>query len=637
MRIGLRHLLCGIGLAASVGLAPAISPAQTPPRADQRAQAYTFAFRDADAAQVVEEVIGRGLGLSYTLDPAVTAKITFRVDLETTLATYNIVLVRNGESLLVTTRANARSGLRKGAGAGAAGYRTETVPVINAQPSEIAAALHTMGAGDVVAFTDDKAGILMLGGTPDEIAAARETIATLDQRLAPKSRWIDLKNVSADVVARELTDLVVAMKLTDVHVAAIPRLRGLMIFASNDENLNQAADFVTRLDTTSAEGDGTLWSYRPRNVGADSLSATLNEVLGNGVSPAPLAPTTSTSSDRPSPTGSSAPSVTSTSGRSTSSSPSASPSTAGGAVNAKSAAGGGDIRIAVDQESNTLVISSPPDRRPEIQRLLTQLDVRPKQVLIEARVLEVTLGDEFRFGVDWSVLSSDGSTLIKSTSDAAGAIRPTYPGIAVTFVGGNVNAAIDALGSRTHVTVISSPKVIVLDNRSARLQIGDQVPVAKQTSQSALTADAPTLVSIEYRDTGVLLDVTPRVTGENDVTLLVSQQVSAVAKTTTSGIDSPTIEQRQFDSSLLLNSGGTVALGGLISTTHSSGRSGVPGFSELPLIGGLFRTDTQSNQRTELIVLLSATILPDPAASTAATQDLVGKMKGLEGSVRAPE
>uniref|UniRef100_UPI0026F2861F type II secretion system protein GspD n=1 Tax=Phenylobacterium aquaticum TaxID=1763816 RepID=UPI0026F2861F len=197
-------------------------------------------------------------------------------------------------------------------------------------------------------------------------------------------------------------------------------------------------------------------------------------------------------------------------------------------------------------------------------------------------------------------------------------------------INNDIQAAVKALGSKTAVEVVSAPKIIALDNRTARLQIGDQVPVVVQSSQSTSSSNAALVSTVDYRSTGVILSVTPRVTGDNQVILEVSQEVSSVAKTSTSGIDSPTIQQRRFESALLLRNGGVVALGGLISSTRTTSRTGVPGLKDTPFIGALFRSDGQSQSRNELIVLLSAKILDDAAASDRALNDLAADMHELQ-------
>jgi general secretion pathway protein D len=287
------------------------------------------------------------------------------------------------------------------------------------------------------------------------------------------------------------------------------------------------------------------------------------------------------------------------------------------------------VRIGVDKDTNTLIIFASPGRWLQIQRILAEIDRTPAQILIEASILEVTLSKDFEFGVDWSLLSGD--TKVTSINNSDGTIGPSSPGFSVTFLNNNINAAVHALGSRTAVEVVSAPKIIALDGRTAHLQVGDQVPIITQSSQSTSAGGAPVVSSVDYRSTGVILSVTPRVSGDDQIVLEVSQEVSQVAPTSSSGIDSPTIQQRRFESALVLHEGGVVALGGLISTTKSTGDTGIPYLKDVPVIGNLFKSQSNPQDRSELIVLLSAHIIRDRAAGDKAMADLLGDMHDLQG------
>jgi general secretion pathway protein D len=290
--------------------------------------------------------------------------------------------------------------------------------------------------------------------------------------------------------------------------------------------------------------------------------------------------------------------------------------------------GDDEVRVGVDKESNTLLIVASPARWIQIQRILNEVDRPPRQVLIEASILEVTLGKQFQFGVDWSVVAND--VAVGSINNGAGTIGPHFPGLSVTYLTKDVKAAISALGSKTDVEVVSAPKIIALDNHTARLQVGDQVPVVTQSAQSTSAAGAPLVSSVDYRSTGVILTVTPRISGDDQLVLDVNQEVSSVSKTSTSSIDSPTIQQRRFESALMLHSGGVVALGGLISATRSVSNSGVPFLKDIPAVGALFRTSGNTNDRSELIVLLTAKIITDQAAGDRAMGDLLADMHELQ-------
>jgi general secretion pathway protein D len=209
-------------------------------------------------------------------------------------------------------------------------------------------------------------------------------------------------------------------------------------------------------------------------------------------------------------------------------------------------------------------------------------------------------------------------------------VGPSYPGFSATFLTGDLQVAVNAVASRSDIEVVSNPKIFVLDNHTGHLQVGDQVPVVTQTGQSTSAPGSPIVNTVEYRSTGVILNVTPRITGDGRVVLEVTQEVSSVASTTTSGIDSPTIQQRKMDSTLVLDDGGVVALGGLISTNRSRTNAGVPFFKDIPVVGTLFKTDSRTRQRTELVVLISVRILKNRGDADRSTKDLLADMREIE-------
>jgi general secretion pathway protein D len=239
------------------------------------------------------------------------------------------------------------------------------------------------------------------------------------------------------------------------------------------------------------------------------------------------------------------------------------------------------VRIGVDRDSNTLIIRAPAARWMSLQQTLAEIDRPPSQVMIEASIIEVSLTNDFRFGVDWSAVSGNGKLTGNSVYTDNGVIGPKFPGFSITYLGGDIDAAINALGSRTTIDVVSAPKLITLDNHKARLQIGDQVPIVTQTATDTTTSSPAIVNTVEYRDTGVILEVTPRISGDDKVVVDIAQEVSGVAKTVTSGIDSPTIQQRKLSSTLVLQDGAVVALGGLISHRRSDSDSGVPGLKDV--------------------------------------------------------
>ena len=261
------------------------------------------------------------------------------------------------------------------------------------------------------------------------------------------------------------------------------------------------------------------------------------------------------------------------------------------------------FRLVPDEVNNSLLLLATQSEYRTIELALKKLDVPPKQVMIEAILAEVSLTDDLQYGVQW--FFQTGGNQFTFSEVASGEVAPKFPGFSYFYSGSaDAQAALSALASVTDVKVLSSPKLMVVNNQTASLQVGDQVPVATQTAVAVTDINAPIVNSVQFRDTGVILNVTPRINEGGLVMLEIVQEVSSVIPTTTSAINSPTIQQRRFSSTIIVHDGDTVVLGGLIRETISKGRSGIPILKDIPLLGALFRSSSRSIGRTELIVLI---------------------------------
>jgi general secretion pathway protein D len=303
---------------------------------------------------------------------------------------------------------------------------------------------------------------------------------------------------------------------------------------------------------------------------------------------------------------------------------------------------GPEIRIIADSTTNSLVIWATPRDYRKIRKALAQLDILPLQVLIEATVAEVKLNNELRYGVEWFLHSGDFSATFSRLSSTgsnlpgAGLVQGLFPGFSAVFSNSNARVVLNALESVTDVNVVSSPHLLVLDNQTARIQVGDQVPITVQQATSVV-ANAPIVNSIELRDTGVILSVTPRVNASGLVVMELQQEVSNVVPTTgqtTSQQTTPTIAQRQISSTVAVQSGETIALGGLIEDHRNNSSSGVPFLSRLPIIGPLFGTRDRSNDRTELLVLLTPRVVRGIADARAITDEMRRRLRTVAPLVK---
>jgi general secretion pathway protein D len=619
------------GLAVAIGVAgPGTS--WLGPVAAQAAEAgarrRSMAFADADIALVAEDVLGRELRRKFAVSPDVRGTMTFQIDglvsdaqllaaFESALALSGAVIVWEDGQALIVPRERARAAAPRVNDSAAAAYRPgytiRAVVLSYGSASELGKLVQSVYGDGLVAHADDRLGILVLSGPSRDLNAVGSLIATFDRDPFARASFHvqPLRNSEPDIVAAEAERALRAQTQAGVTLIPVSRLRSIVVVARGPELRDMALHLIAQLDRSNPDGASQLHVYRPLYSSAQDLYDAVNQLYGFGQGPSASAATAP-------------PPVAPPGGAAATASPvGASPSPGGGLADA-------DMRIAVDKRTDTLLVWARPTRWTELEDLLQKIDLPPDQVLIEATVLEVTLGDEFRFGVDVSYVTGN-DTRILNTGSNTGAVAPQVPGFSIFYVNGDLRAAVSTLAAKTNTKVVSAPKLVVLEGQTANLQVGDQVPVSTQSSQSASTPDAPILVSTEYRDTGIILKVTPRVRGGGRVEIDMQQEVSSVARNTTSGIDSPTIQQRRFDSKLMVEDGQVIALGGLISETSGRTRSGLPGLSDIPLIGGIFGQQSNDVRRTELIILIKPTVLKGEASRTIAVDEILQQMGGLRG------
>ena len=285
-----------------------------------------------------------------------------------------------------------------------------------------------------------------------------------------------------------------------------------------------------------------------------------------------------------------------------------------------------DVRIIADNDNNALLILASPSDYETIQSALRQLDVARRQVSVEVLVAEVTLNDELSFGIEWFINarnntigalrdSSGGLPRLPDLVDAAGkalnprSIIPTATGLQLINIGpgGDIRAVLHALGTDGRSKVISTPRVMVLDNEKATINVGDQISVDTGSS-TGTTTGGNVVTTRQYLSTGVILTVTPRINAGSN----------------------PTISTRKAQTVVTVSSGETMVLAGLIADTNTAGSSGVPLLSKIPLIGGLFGTQSLIKKRTELVLLITPTVVTNPEDARAVTDEIRKKLPSLE-------
>ena len=615
---------------------------------------------NAEIRDVIRLVLEDALGVNYVIDPSIEGIITVRtsrpIPAKDAVATLGSILSLNDAALvdvdglykIVPSDQAAMAGgkplgrdegLRREVGSG-----VQIAPLLHADASELAALLQPL-AGDLSSVQVDTArNILLLVGPPQQIATMTDLIDMFDvDWMRGRSLGLyPLEAVGAEQLAAELDQILGESETGSlkggIRLVPLERLRALIVIATRAENLRRIEDWIKRLDKPGQGQGDQVYVYEVQNGRATDLASVLGELfdiqstsVGEHALLAPGLEPIALSSSSPTFGRSDEGDNARASGRAQFQGSTFGRGGNGGSVGKQFLTSGSkdsETRIVADETNNALLIRATAKEYQKIEAALDELDQQPLQVLLEATIAEVTLKDELSYGVQWFLGSDDVDIRLSEFGD--GTIGQLFPGFSGLLSRGDVRAVLNALDSVSEVNVISSPQILVLDNQTALLEVGDEVPIVTQQAEGIEATDVRVINTVEQRQTGVILKVTPRVNANGHVVLDIHQEVSDVVRTTTSGIDSPTIAQRRINTSVAVSSDQTVALGGLIQDDVEEIESGVPILKDIPVIGALFGATTQATSRTELLVLITPKVLTNQQDAIAMTNELRRRFQSLE-------
>ncbi len=615
-------------------------------------------FVNADIREVAKAILGDFLKLNYLIDAKTQGTVTIETShplgraavlpvLEQALRLSGLAIVKADEAYRIVPLADApRQAGAPIASSTRPGFGVAIVPLRYVGAAEMQRLLEPLAPGGGILRIDTTRNMLMVAGSEQERQAMLDDVALFDvDALSGMSfALFTPRALDARELARELGQIVGGRDspvAEMVRLLTIDRLNAVLAISPQVKYLEQLRGWVERLDRPGDTADQRLYVYRVQNGRAVDLAAVLTKVMGaSGAQPGAAAKVTPPGEaqevvlERPASPGMGVPGQDS--GRTGSAQAmTTSPPPPFASDAARPDAGGvgvGAVRslnITPDEINNALVILATPREYAIIEAALRQLDTVPLQVLLEASVAEVTLTNNLQYGVQYFL--QQGHNQIVQTNTATTGIAPSLPGFAYSFASSsNIQVILSALQSVTRVDVLSSPSVLVLNNQSATLQVGDQVPVATAQAVSTVTSGAPIVNAIQYVDTGVILKVTPRVNEGGMVMMDISQEVSDVATAPSSAITSPTIEQRKIRSTVAVHDGETIALGGLITDSRSKANNGLPVLQDIPVLGSLFRTTNDQVARTELLVLITPHLVESLEKARSVTSELRRKLPTTE-------
>ncbi len=482
---------------------------------------------------------------------------------------------------------------------------------------------------------------VILYGKPDLVAQAADAIRVLDRPYlrGRVSTRLEPAFVGADELARQLIDVlnaegyaaVLHPRQSNIQAATIvalplPSANTVLLFAGSSDLLDHAVAWAGAIDRPNpVAGGDSLFYYRVRNTRAAELASTLNGVRGGGLARGPVRSARS-SIDINAPA---APP------------PSAPAQGSAGTADGESGAGLGRGRLLVDEPRNALIFEGAASEWERMLTLIRQMDRAARQVMIEVTIAEVTLDEGEQFGIAWLAKNNIdrlGGTL---TSGRFGGGQvddgdsPSSPS-GLTYlldVAGQTRVELNALANDNRVSVLSNPKLMVKSGEEASIDVSTEIPTIASSTASSQQTDGTSniLQSVEYRRTGIILNVRPVVYSDDRIDLEIRQEVSeALPVASGAAIQSPSIFARSVSTSLSLRDGSSILIGGMMQQSETDSDSGVPWLKDIPVLGNLFKTSGTNKSKTELIVMIVPYIIETDAQAEEVTRAITRRLQSLE-------
>ncbi|MBI4773605.1 MAG: type II secretion system secretin GspD [Deltaproteobacteria bacterium] len=611
-------------------------------------------FEGADLYEVLQ-VFAEVLEFTYTVDPRVRGKVTIhtkhRLNRKQLEAIFHKVLELNGVAAIggngfyeiIPLGEAIRRGeivspeLRTIKGLGPDKNVVEIVPCKYVSATELSKMVKPFVSEGGAVYEYPLLNMLIVADDPDSVLRVRSIIEALDVNTFEDVhfRLFTLDNASVEDVGDDLKSALESIKLSErigkhlvFSFTPIPRINSVLVVSSMPELFDKVELLIRALDSEASENEERVFVYRVQNSKAEDIVNVLEAVYGEGKQESKKEKTT---------TKGTTPKVK---GQQPARTPA--PAKQSGSAGEVAAVVAGEVKFVFDEINNSILVRGTPRDYRAILKTIRELDVYPRQVLIEVLIAEITLDDSTAMGFEWTKLGAQGpGSQIGWTSGLTGSSPPITTGLVYTvnYVNSFVSA-LRAFASENKVNVLSSPHIIASNNQEAKIDVSREVPIV--TSSTTTTAATTTATggtttrdqSIEYRDTGIILTVTPYINDQGLVKLEVNQEVSNVDTTTVvEGINSPVFFKRVATTTLTVQDGQSVLIGGLISQTKSRNRSGVPGLSRLPLIGWLFGYYEDSANKTELMLLLTPRVIEHIEEADLVTAEFRQKVQSLRLSI----
>ncbi|KZK81546.1 Type II secretion system protein D precursor [Pseudovibrio sp. Ad13] len=604
-------------------------------------------FRGETLEYFIQQTLGGILQVNYVIDEPLEGAVTFQTEKpiakDQMLSLVRVLLGRNGyilkliDQIFHIGRPETIQAIEQFSGVGSAGdLKLRILPVRSASPGDAAKVLQAILPAGASAVAVEGSNKIAVRARPEDIGAAEELVNSLYNRDNDKTivSVLRLQQSSASQVAKQITTLFQQLYPNQVNspltVIPLEAQQSLLVAVQSREMLQRVRRITKEVDYNLLDTPKVRiisLKYLPANEIAGQLTQILGNEGGSGSAAPPVnkqkqASQSNGSSARKFPVSATGVSV----------------NPGGDSINNRfnnanklfddiaetrgaSVAVAKKVGIVADTRNNALLVNSTYKEFKHIRDVVQALDLPLSQVVIEATIAEVNINDNLSYGVQWYL--SKGNFAGGVGAVAQGAARPASPGGALSLNTVGVDVVLKALQNITKVKVISSPYLTVLDGRKARLVIGDQVPFASRSQSSSNDGNVTVTNEVDVKDTGIVLQVEPSIRSNNSVLLQIQQEVSDVVENKTQASLTPTISTRTINSDIVVESGRTILLGGLIQERKSNGESGVPILRKIPVFGELFKDNTSSDtRRTELLVMITPRVVRKQSELQNITQKL---------------
>ncbi len=579
-------------------------------------------WKDADI-RIVVEAVSEATGKNFILDPRVTGKVNllssepmskeaFYEAFLSILQVHGYIAVESGNLIKILPDATARQFPSQFGTANASGpddMATQVIQVKNVGATQLVPILRPLipQYGHMVAHAGSN--MLIISDRAANLSRMVSIIRRIDMASDDDIEVVALQNASATEIVRIMTALTQTQRADGVPVTtslvADARTNSVLIGGDKSDRL-RLRTLIAHLDTPLEHGGDTQVRYL-RYADAEELATKLQTHFTTQATAA--------------------------------------------AGQAAGAISGDDVSIWADPQTNALVANAPPKTMRELMQIIDKLDIRRAQVLVEAIIVEVIADENNQFGVTWAVEGSGSNTPIAvtnfpstpgvvqlGTAAAGGAVSGELIGSGITVGVGRLSdsgvsfaAILTAIEGDANTNIISTPSIVTTDNEEATLNVGQEVPfVTGSFSNTGGTAGAVNpFQTINREQIGVKLSITPQINDGDSMMLTISQEISNIAQSAAGAVDLIT-NQRTVDTTVIVDDGEILVLGGLIQETLLESDQFVPVLGKIPLLGNLFRSRKTEKKKTNLMIFIRAEIMRDSIETAIQTNSKYNMMLGVQ-------